>query len=53
MLQRETKGASTVTVPTLSSLERSTLCERALKALRTAITTGQYRPGDIPGGAFA
>ncbi len=46
MLQRETKGASTVTVPTLSSLERSTLRERALMALRTAITTGQYRPGD-------
>jgi DNA-binding GntR family transcriptional regulator len=30
----------------LASLDRSTLRERALEALRTAITTGQYRPGD-------
>jgi DNA-binding GntR family transcriptional regulator len=30
----------------LSSLDRSTLRERALVALRSAITTGQYRPGD-------
>ena len=30
----------------LSSLDRSTLRERALEALRSAITTGQYRPGD-------
>ena len=30
----------------LSSLDRSTLRERARNALRTAITSGQYRPGD-------
>src|SRR5919112_4290591 len=30
----------------LASLERSTLRERALQALRGAITSGQYRPGD-------
>ena len=33
-------------VPALPNLDRSTLRERALVALRTAITTGQYRPGD-------
>lgn len=35
-----------MTVPALPNLDRSTLRERALVALRTAITTGQYRPGD-------
>ena len=30
----------------LSSLDRSTLRERALEALRSAITSGRYRPGD-------
>jgi DNA-binding GntR family transcriptional regulator len=30
----------------LASLDRSTLRERALEALRMAITSGQYRPGD-------
>jgi DNA-binding GntR family transcriptional regulator len=30
----------------LASLDRSTLRERALDALRSAITAGQYRPGD-------
>lgn len=35
-----------MTVPALPNLERSTLRERALVALRTAITAGQYRPGD-------
>ena len=30
----------------LSSLDRSTLRERALQALRSAITSGRYRPGD-------
>jgi DNA-binding GntR family transcriptional regulator len=35
-----------VSVEPLSSLDRSTLRERALDALRTAITAGQYRPGD-------
>jgi DNA-binding GntR family transcriptional regulator len=35
-----------VTVEPLSSLDRSTLRERALEALRSAITSGQYRPGD-------
>ena len=35
-----------MTSPPLASLDRSTLRERALEALRTAITSGQYRPGD-------
>jgi DNA-binding GntR family transcriptional regulator len=35
-----------VSVEPLSSLDRSTLRERALEALRSAITSGQYRPGD-------
>src|SRR6185312_843973 len=35
-----------VTVEPLASLDRSTLRERALEALRSAITSGQYRPGD-------
>jgi DNA-binding GntR family transcriptional regulator len=30
----------------LTSLDRSTLRERSLEALRTAITSGEYRPGD-------
>ena len=30
----------------LVNLDRSTLRERALEALRSAITSGQYRPGD-------
>jgi DNA-binding GntR family transcriptional regulator len=30
----------------LATLDRSTLRERALEALRSAITSGQYRPGD-------
>jgi DNA-binding GntR family transcriptional regulator len=30
----------------LAALDRSTLRERALEALRLAITSGQYRPGD-------
>ena len=30
----------------LASLDRSTLRERALVALRAAVTSGQYRPGD-------
>lgn len=34
------------TVETLPNLDRSTLRERALRALRGAITSGQYRPGD-------
>ena len=33
-------------VQPLASLDRSTLRERALHALREAITSGQYRPGD-------
>jgi DNA-binding GntR family transcriptional regulator len=33
-------------VEPLSSLDRSTLRERALEALRSAITSGRYRPGD-------
>jgi len=35
-----------VRVEPLPSLDRSTLRERALRALRSAITSGQYRPGD-------
>jgi DNA-binding GntR family transcriptional regulator len=35
-----------LTVDPLTSLDRSTLRERALEALRAAITSGQYRPGD-------
>src|SRR4029078_11048756 len=35
-----------VTVDPLASLDRSTLRERALGALRSAITSGRYRPGD-------
>ena len=35
-----------MTVEPLASLDRSTLRERALQALRSAITSGQYRPGD-------
>src|SRR5947209_18418788 len=35
-----------VSVEPLSSLDRSTLRERSVEALRTAITSGQYRPGD-------
>jgi len=34
-----------VSAEPLSSLERTTLRERALEALRSAITSGQYRPG--------
>ena len=33
-------------VQPMASLDRSTLRERALEALRSAITSGQYRPGD-------
>jgi DNA-binding GntR family transcriptional regulator len=35
-----------VSVEPLASLDRSTLRERSLAALRTAITSGRYRPGD-------
>jgi len=35
-----------MTAEPLSSLDRSTLRERALDALRAAITAGQYAPGD-------
>ena len=35
-----------MTAEPLSSLDRSTLRERALEALRVAITSGRYRPGD-------
>ena len=36
-------------VESLPNLDRSTLRERALQALRAAITTGRYRPGDYLG----
>jgi DNA-binding GntR family transcriptional regulator len=35
-----------VSIEPLQSIDRSTLRERVLKALRAAITSGQYRPGD-------
>ncbi|HEX8518269.1 MAG TPA: GntR family transcriptional regulator [Pseudonocardia sp.] len=35
-----------MSVEPLASLDRSTLRERALAAVRSAITSGQYRPGD-------
>ena len=35
-----------MTVESLSSLDRSTLRERTLKALRSAIMSGQYRTGE-------
>jgi len=35
-----------MTLEPLTNLDRSTLRERAREALRTAITSGQYRPGD-------
>ena len=35
-----------MSVEPLHSLDRSTLREKALEALRAAITSGQYRPGD-------
>jgi DNA-binding GntR family transcriptional regulator len=35
-----------VSVEPLNSLDRTTLRERALEALRSAITSGRYRPGD-------
>jgi DNA-binding GntR family transcriptional regulator len=35
-----------LTVDSLSHLDRSTLRERTLQALRAAITSGEYRPGD-------
>jgi DNA-binding GntR family transcriptional regulator len=35
-----------LTLEPLSGLDRSTLRERAREAVRTAITSGQYRPGD-------
>jgi DNA-binding GntR family transcriptional regulator len=38
-----------MTLDPLASLDRSTLRERALEALRTAITSGVYRPGDHVG----
>src|SRR5689334_23122426 len=43
--RRRTEWAIMSTEP-LASLDRSTLRERALDALRAAITGGQYRPGD-------
>jgi DNA-binding GntR family transcriptional regulator len=45
-----TKG-DPLTVEFLPSLDRSTLRDRTLHALRAAITSGQYRPGDHLGEA--
>jgi DNA-binding GntR family transcriptional regulator len=41
-----TKEVVAVTEEPLGHLDRSTLRERALQALRSAILAGQYRPGD-------
>ena len=38
------KGVEPMSVEPLSSLDRSTLRERALESLRSAITSGRYRP---------
>jgi DNA-binding GntR family transcriptional regulator len=46
MLGGERGEVGTLSPEPLSSLDRSTLRERARTALRTAITSGQYRPGD-------
>src|SRR3954466_8887578 len=35
-----------MSIEPLTSLDRSTLRERALEALRAAILSGRYRPGD-------
>src|SRR3712207_7543315 len=35
-----------VSIESLSALDRSTLRERSLEALRSAILSGRYRPGD-------
>jgi DNA-binding GntR family transcriptional regulator len=43
---RGIEGVGMLSSEPLSSLDRSTLRERARKALRMAITSGQYRPGD-------
>jgi DNA-binding GntR family transcriptional regulator len=40
-----------LTVDSLSHLDRSTLRDRTLQALRAAITSGEYRPGDHLGEA--
>jgi DNA-binding GntR family transcriptional regulator len=40
------QGGCALTLEPLSSLDRSTLRERAREALRSAIMSGQYRPGD-------
>jgi DNA-binding GntR family transcriptional regulator len=45
------RGGRAVTLEPLSSLDRSTLRERAREALRSAIISGQYRPGDHLGDA--
>jgi DNA-binding GntR family transcriptional regulator len=46
MLGGRAREVGTLSPEPLSSLDRSTLRERARTALRTAITSGQYRPGD-------
>src|SRR6476619_3937080 len=43
---RVNQGGRQVSAEPLNSLDRTTLRERALEALRSAITSGQYRPGD-------
>jgi DNA-binding GntR family transcriptional regulator len=43
---RVNQGGRQVSAEPLNSLDRTTLRERALEALRSAITSGRYRPGD-------
>src|SRR5687767_14696107 len=40
------RGGVVVSLEPLASLDRSTLRERALESLRSAIISGRYRPGD-------
>ena len=46
MLEGAEEEVVAVTLAPLSNLDRSTLRERAREALRSAIISGQYRPGD-------
>jgi DNA-binding GntR family transcriptional regulator len=41
-----TSRGGPLSVESLASIDRSTLRERVLKALRAAVTSGAYRPGD-------
>jgi DNA-binding GntR family transcriptional regulator len=45
-VRRRERSEAIMSAEPLTSLDRSTLRERALDALRSAITSGQYRPGN-------